>query len=193
MKGNGKLTPKMKMFCKEYIIDFNGSRAARATFPHNTHPRQKAFHLLTKDYIQAEIQEEVKKRENRTEITQDRVLKEYARLAFLDPQKFYDDEGNLLPVTELPKDVAAALTGMDVSTRFNKESLRFDTLKKIKFADKKGALDSVAKHLGMLNDKLTIGIDDKTLMLITGVLPERYAIAVKAALLLIAKDTKLLK
>ena len=38
---------------------------------------------------------------------------------------------------------------MDVIISFNKESESSETIKKIKFSDKKAALDSVAKHLGM--------------------------------------------
>ncbi len=37
------------------------------------------------------------------------------------------------------------------------EDSETETVKKIKFVDKKGALDSVARHLGMFNDKLGVG------------------------------------
>ena len=76
---------------------------------------------------------------------------EYGKLGFLDPRKFYDEEGSLIPVHKLPAEVAAALTGMDVASSVNAADESFETIKKIKFADKKGALDSIAKHLKMFD------------------------------------------
>lgn len=99
-------------------------------------------------------------RSKRTEISQDRVLQEYAKLAFLDPSRFYDDKGSLIPIHELPKDVSACIAGMDIVTEKigkNEEGKpEFATVRKIKLVDKKGALDSVARHLGMFNDKLNL-------------------------------------
>lgn len=70
-----KLTPKQKLFIKEYIVDFNGAQAAiRAGYSPKT-ARAIACALLTKVYIIAAIKRETDKRAERTEITQDYVLK----------------------------------------------------------------------------------------------------------------------
>ena len=98
----------------------------------------------------------MKARSERTEISQDRVLAEYAKLAFLDPRRFYDETGALKPVHLLDADVAAALVGVDVVDSFDKENQSTTTTKKVKFVDKKGALDSVARHLGMFKDKVEV-------------------------------------
>jgi len=147
------LTPKQALFVKEYIVDFNATRAAKAA----GYSPKTAFTIgvenLKKPLIQALLAKEIKKRADRIEITQDRVLTEYAKLAFLDPRKFYKKNGDLIPIHELPAEVAAALTGMDVQTIFTKDGDMMGDLKKIKFADKKPALDSVAKHLGMFIER----------------------------------------
>jgi phage terminase small subunit len=143
------LTPKQQAFVKEYLCDLNATQAAiRAGYSVKT-AKSVGAENLTKPDIDAAIQEALQKRAERTEISQDRVLEEYAKLAFHNPQDFYDDQGNLIEVHKLPRDVAAAITSMEVSVDAEGKS----KLQKIKLADKKGSLDSVARHLGMFNRK----------------------------------------
>lgn len=176
------ITPKKRLFVQEYIIDFNATQAAiRAGYSRKTAYSQ-GQRLLKDVEIQAKIQAEQSKRSKRTKITQDKVLKEYAKLAFLDPRQFYNENGDLLAVPDLPKDVAAALSGMDVITSFNKDSESVDTIKKIKFSDKKAALDSVAKHLGMFSDKAEQGLTLAATQAILSLLPKEYSKALKKAL-----------
>lgn len=151
----GKLTPKQSAFVAEYLIDLNATQAAiRAGYSVKT-AKSVGAENLTKPDIDAAIQEALQKRAERTEISQDRVLEEYAKLAFHNPQDFYDDQGNLIEVHKLPRDVAAAITSMEVSVDAEGKS----KLQKIKLADKKGSLDSVARHLGMFNDSLNLNTD----------------------------------
>lgn len=151
-----KLDNREKVFVQDYLIHFNPEKAALTAQYSATTARTKAYQWVSnskqKPHVFNAIKEALKKRAERTEITQDRVLKEYAKLGFLDPRKFYDDDGNLIPVHKLPGEVAAALTGMDVSTLYE-DKVPVGELKKIKFADKKTALDSVAKHLGMFIER----------------------------------------
>lgn len=153
------LTPKQAKFVEEYLIDLNATQAAiRAGYkPHKA--RQMGSENLSKPDIAKAIQEQMEARSKRTEISQDRVLQEYAKLAFLDPRKFYDEAGRLIPIRQLPEDVAAAIAGMDVFSEKigEKDGVpEYAEVRKIKIADKKGALDSVARHLGMFNDKLSL-------------------------------------
>ena len=154
------LTPKQAAFVAEYLIDLNGTQAAiRAGYSAKT-ANEQSTRLLANVHINAEIQKAKLARSERTEITQDRVLEEYAKLAFLDPRRFYDAEGRLIDIPDLPADVAAAISGMDIAVEKagTDESGNpvFAQVRKIKLADKKGALDSVARHLGMFNDKLAL-------------------------------------
>lgn len=154
------LTPKQHRFVAEYLIDLNATQAAiRAGYSAKTANEQGA-RLLANVSVRSALQAAMKARSDRTEITQDRVLQEYAKLAFLDPRRFYDGNGRLIPVVDLPAEVAAALSGMEVTQeRGGKDAegrQEIADVTKIKFADKKGALDSVARHLGMFNDKLAV-------------------------------------
>jgi len=126
-------------------------------------------------YAQPDIQAELKKRRNgaaeRAEVSKARVLDEYAKIAFLNPQDFYDDTGKLKEIHELDPDVAAAFGGMDVIRKYYKHG-SYDIVKKIKFIDKKGALDSLARHLGLFNDKVNVGFEAEVISAILTGLPE---------------------
>ena len=107
----------------------------------------------------------------RAEVTRARILEEYAKIAFLDPRQFFDEDGNLIPVHDLDKDVSAALGGMDVVRKFYTSGTK-DVIKKIKFLDKKGALDSLARIMGMFKDKVNVRLEAEVINAILAGLPE---------------------
>lgn len=148
-----KLTEKQKRFADEYLIDMNATQAAaRAGYKDPNIGRQ----LITKNNVSEYIQHRREKLQNKLDITQDRVLLEYARLAFFDPRKLFNDDGSPRDVTALDDDTAAALAGLDVQEVYEGtgESKVFDGyVKKYKLANKLGALDSLGKHLGLFDGK----------------------------------------
>jgi len=89
-------------------------------------------------------------------VTQDRVLLELARIAFSDVGAVYDEYGHLLDVNNLPLGTAAAIASWDVfkknptAGRGTVEHIR------IRFWDKVRALELLAKHLGLLDDRLDV-------------------------------------
>jgi len=144
------LRPKQALFVAEYLIDFNASAAARRAGYSPKTAFRTGQENMQNPAIQAAIRIARDKLAARTEITQDKVLKEYAKLAFYDPRKFFDANGNLIKITDLDDTSAAAVAGMDVSRQESNTGVVITTfLSKIKLTDKKAALDSVAKILGM--------------------------------------------
>jgi len=103
-----------------------------------------ASRLLSNVKFKAEYEKANDRAAKRAEISRARIMEEYAKVAFLDPRQFFDKDGNLIPVHDLDEDVSAALGGIDVLHR-KTTSGEIITTKKIKFLDKKGALDSLAK------------------------------------------------
>ena len=76
---------RQEKFCQEYIVDLNQTQAAiRAGYSKKTADVQ-ASRLLTNVKIQARIQELMQKREQRTEITADKVLQRWWDIATADP------------------------------------------------------------------------------------------------------------
>ena len=148
-----KLTPKQELFIKEYLVDLNATQAAiRATYSPKT-ARQIATEMLSKPYIQDAIQAAMDNRSKKTEITADRVLKEIARLAFLDIREAFNENGQLLPITEMPENVARAIAGLEYES-IGKGEESIGRTAKIRLIDKKGSLELLGKHLKLFTDKV---------------------------------------
>ncbi|WAG76978.1 terminase small subunit [Metapseudomonas furukawaii] len=157
------LTPKQRRFVDEYLIDLCATQAAiRAKYSAKTAASQ-GERLLRNVEVQRAIARRMKDREQRTEITQDKVLRELAKIGFSDIRKVVrwgetevrmvdaDDGDDLIPYhglalidsTEVDDDTAAAIA--EVSQ--GRDGL------KVKLHDKKGALVEIARHLGMFTAK----------------------------------------
>ena len=153
-----KLTPKQKAFVSEYLIDKNATQAAfRAGYSKKT-AYSMGQENLKKPEIKRAIQKAMQKREERTEITQDRVLLEYARIAFFDPRKLFRSDGSPKPIEELDTDTAAALAGLEVREEFEgtgQDRVFTGYTKKYRLANKMGALNSLAKYVQLFDVKKT--------------------------------------
>ncbi len=137
-----KLTAKQKLFVEEYLIDLNASAAARRAGYAKKRADQIGFENLKKPDVARAIQLRMADREKRTEITQDRVLQEYARIAFLDPRQLVDENGTILPLHKLSGDVAAAIAGLDAKRMAGEDGDSFEILNqmvqlKVKFHENK--------------------------------------------------------
>lgn len=148
-KATKKLTPRQRRFVAEYLIDLNATQAAiRAGYSpkaaHSTGPR-----MMANAGVQAAIQAANKKREERTEITADRVLLELARIAFADVGLAFDASGAALPLDEIPEDTRRALA--------NVESNEFGL--KLKFLEKTKALELLGKHKRLFTEVIEAKID----------------------------------
>jgi phage terminase small subunit len=159
------LTPKQARFVDEYLIDLNATQAAiRAGYSEKT-AYSAGERLLRNVEVAEAIAAKRKRLEVKTEITQERVLLEYARIAFLDPRKLLDNTGRPLPIQELDDDTARGIAGIKVVDKYTPSTEEgglpdISTVLEYRLVDKKGALDSVARHLGMFNDKLNLNVTD---------------------------------
>lgn len=145
------LTPKQAAFVAEYLLDLNATRAAvRAGYSART-AEQQGPRLLGNVWVAAAIAAAQQDRAQRTEITQDRVLSEIAKIAFGDPRDVmtWGPDGVVL------KD-SASLTddqAMQVAEVSETTSATGGTLK-LKKHDKVKALELLGRHLGMFTDKV---------------------------------------
>lgn len=151
-----KLTAKAERFVEEYPIDLNATQAAiRAGYSKKT-ARSQGQRLLTNVDIVAAIQKALEKRSERTEITQDRVLQEYAKLAFANLDDFVNTDGEkpYFDFSDATRDQMAAVSEITVD-RISQSGEDTPDIDRVKFKlyDKKGTLDSLARHLGMFTDK----------------------------------------
>jgi len=163
-----ELTAKQSRFVAEYLIDLNATQAAtRAGYSVKTANEQGA-RLLANVSVRSAVDLAMRARERRTEITQDRVLQELARIAFFDLRKLYREDGSLKAIHELDDDAAAVLAGVDVVETKGNAAIGGDDgirhipeyVKKAKVFDKNTALTLAMRHLGMLKDKTELSGPD---------------------------------
>ena len=150
------LTPKQKIFANEYLIDLNATRAYKVAYPRvrsDEVAKAAASRLLTNVNVASYIEKRMKDREHRTEITQDRVLQELAKIGFADVTDFVTIEGRgNVPVVkvkatdDMPRDKLGAIAGIKEGANGIE----------IKLNDKGKALELIGRHLGMWNDKVQV-------------------------------------
>jgi len=81
---------KIKRFCREYIIDDNGTQAAmRAGYNNGKSAEVTACRHLQRQDVKVYIAELRAEQSKRLEITADKVLEQYRRLAFADIKDYY--------------------------------------------------------------------------------------------------------
>lgn len=143
-------------FVEEFMVDRNATQAAiRAGYSPKTAGVQ-GCQLLKRLNIQADVKERATEQTARLAVTADRVMQEYERLALLDPIDLFNPDGSMKPLHEIPEDARRAISGLEIRQLKDIEapdSVLLATLHKIKLADKKGALDSLAKIMGLMRDQ----------------------------------------
>lgn len=160
MNGPSKLNPKQKRFADEYLVDLNATAAyKRAGYAAEGNSAEAAASRLLSDVkVAAYIQNAMDKRSEKTEITSERVLTEIGKLAFADIRRVFNEHGQLLPIHELPDEIAASISSIEVVTSRvpGGEPEAVEHTSKIKFWDKRGSLELLGKHLKLFTDKTEI-------------------------------------
>lgn len=169
-----KLNERQERFCNEYLIDLNATQAAiRAGYKEKT-AYSMGQRLLKNVEVQNYIQERKQDRVERTEITQDMVVRELALIAFSNAADYasiiekqavintengvavslFDEDGNPVMYRTVEPVLTADLT--------EDQKRALAVIKKgkdgfeVKPYDKVRALELLGKHLGMFEDKLEV-------------------------------------
>lgn len=109
-----ELNEKQKLFCAEYLKDFNATKAAiRAGYAKDA-ARQQGQRLLTKAVIQQEVAKGVKERSDKVKIDAEWVLYQAARVFHrcMQEEAVVDREGN--PCGEYKFEHAGANKALDI-------------------------------------------------------------------------------
>lgn len=146
------LTGKQESFCQAIVKGKSQADAYRAAY--NTKKmkaesvQNSAYKLSKNGEVRARIAELASKAAGKAELSIDRTLREIARLAYSDPRKFYDSEGNLRPIHELDDDTAACISSVEVD-EIKMEHAVIGHTKKVKQWDKNSALEKAMKFHGL--------------------------------------------
>ena len=161
------MTDAQKRFCDEYLIDLNATRAYKVAYSRCKKDETASVNgskLLRNTKVQEYISRKQKEIEKRTEVTQDRVIKELAKIAFLDIRKLYTDNGQLKNVADLDSDTAGAISSLETLEEYDgygEDREKIGDTQKVKLLDKTKALELLGRHLGIFNDKLDVNVKEK--------------------------------
>ncbi|MGN8963276.1 terminase small subunit [Bariatricus sp. HCP28S3_D3] len=153
------MTDKQKIFADEYLIDLNATRAYRVAYPNvkkDETAAQAGSRMLRNVKVAKYISDRMKERQERTEVTQDRVVRELAASAFAKVTDYVELRGGRVVIkdtSQLEDNQIRAIAGIKEGANGIE----------IKLNDKEKALELLGRHLGMWNDKLDVktpAIDD---------------------------------
>jgi len=161
------LSPLQEIFVKEYLIDLNATQAWIRAGGDPASASRVAFRLMRKGtQTKNAIDRAMAERSMRTGISADRVIREYARIAFGDPRVLFGEDGSLRAPHEYNEDDARMIEGvktrrivevaMDPDT--GKQKLVPVEIQEVKLASKTTALQALGRHLGLFNDKIDVNI-----------------------------------
>lgn len=160
------LEPRQQRFVDEYLVDLNGTQAYMRAEPGTTEKsaRTLACRMLAKVNVQEKIATERAKTAARLGLTRERALAEYAKLAFFDMRQAYHESGALKLPHELDEVTAAAIAGYEtVEMDGGGKDAPPLQVRKVKWADKRAALDSIMKAQGW--NKSDVGTADNPLVI----------------------------
>ena len=149
---------RYETFCQEYLVDLNATQAAiRAGYAVDSAGVTGA-RLLKNAKISARIGQLMAERSKRTGVNADRVVRELARIAFANPKEIINFDDATIRDSANDDDTAAI-----ASVKVKKTSGKTNGIEReIRMNDKNKALELLGRHLGMFNDKLTLGADEET-------------------------------
>lgn len=147
------MTQKQKRFCEEYLVDLNATQAAiRAGYSPDTAYSIGAENLK-KPEIRARIDKAMAERSKRTGVNAERVLRELAKIAFVNAPDVIDLDKAVVLDSATPDDTAA-ISGVKVKRSITDSGETIE--REIKLSDKIKALELLGKHLGMFTDKMEL-------------------------------------
>ena len=156
-----ELTPKQARFVNEYLIDLNATQAAiRSGYSERT-AKSQGQRLLTHVDIKASIASRQHELAETCEVTQERIIRELAKLGFSNQLDYMSVDGNGSPFVDLStltRDQAAAIQEFTSETYCDGSGDGVREVKKIrlKLADKRGALVDLGRHLNMFADRVDV-------------------------------------
>jgi len=145
--GGRFMTTKQSLFVDEYLADLNATQAAIRAGYSTRHASEIGHQLLKKNGVSDAVARALAERSRRTGITQDRILKELARIAFCNPIDVIDPT-TLGVRADAKVDDLAAVAYIKSRQKFYGEHGRY-VEQEVRFFDKLKALDMLSRHLGL--------------------------------------------
>jgi len=155
---SSSLNARQARFVEEYLLDLNATQAAiRAGYSERS-AEMTGSRLLRNDKVAVAVSTAQGNRSARTEITQDRIMQELAKIGFADMRKLIawgekpagmNEDGTADWPVEL---ISSAAIDDDTAAAISEVALTAQGIR-VKLHDKLSALEKMGKHLGMFTEK----------------------------------------
>ncbi len=162
------LSHKHKVFIDQYMIDFNGSRAAREAGYSSS---SSAWELLRNNEVRAAIEERLLERHRRNALTVEKIELMLRNMAEVEPLDIWDEHGKIRPLPDMPPQARQAIKSIKVKTREHVITGEITEELEVELWDKKGATELLGRFRKMFTDKFEVGgeVKAKVSFTITGI------------------------
>lgn len=149
VKEEDEINPRWALFIAEYLVDFDGMRAAIAAGYDKKGASVRAHNLLKTPIIQRIIKRFREEDLLRVELTREEVLSQLLYCVTRSGEDFVDEDGRILSnIRDLPRRVLNSIDGIEQTVTVTPEGdERVRT--KLKLVPKAEALNMAMKHIGL--------------------------------------------
>lgn len=156
-----KLTRRELRLCELYLTGLKGAECLRLMRSKGT-PQQladRAYKMLRQPHVKAYLAERRRSDEEEFGLRKEAILRRLNNVATISVKALYDEAGQLIPVHQLPDDVADIISGIDLEELYSgrgSEREPIGVLKKIRTIDPNKAGEVVSRMMGWNKDKLDV-------------------------------------
>lgn len=147
------MTEQRKRFADKYFETLNATKSAIYAGYSEQSATSQGSQLLNEPDVQEYLQAIRLEYQNKSGITKERLLEEYAKIAFFDIREIYDVDGGLIHVKQLDDKSAGAIASIKSTEEWGEDDegrkIITGTNKEVKIFDKIRALQDLGKHLGL--------------------------------------------
>ncbi len=145
------MTEAQKVFCDEYLVDLNATKAYKVAYPRvkQRTAEVNGNKLLSNTEVKEYIEKAIEERKKRTEVTQDMVIDELKAIAFSNATSFVNIKNGVVLIDDtngLDKNIKKTIVGI----KEGRNGIE------VKMADKMQALEMLGRHLGMFKEKIEL-------------------------------------
>lgn len=154
-----------QQFVSGVLATGNATQAARDagfTAPNDNAMTQLAHRLMRNPHIRDMLTEQYTALLAKLKATPERIWQEIVHMAFLDPAAFYNEDGTVKTMHEIPEEARRALTGYDIEEKtFGEMTI---VTRKVRYNAKTDGLERLMKLHGMLSDDKLVVLDGEEFM-----------------------------
>ncbi|TXG88100.1 MAG: terminase small subunit [Thermomicrobiales bacterium] len=140
---------RIRAFVEAYVLTLNSARAARIAGYAAKASAVRGAELLRRSNVQEAILERQAELSRRYAVEVENTLATLAAIAFFDPADFFDEDGRLRDLVDVPLQARRALSGWKVRRASGGDGNPPHEIIELRFLDRGANIERLMKHLGL--------------------------------------------